>query len=66
MDWCLESFLSEIFNASWLALGSDALINRQALFEQSELVCPPKVSVRPIKYGQNGRQWFWLLLPNQK
>ena len=43
-----------------------ALINWQALFERSELVCPPKICVRPIPYGQTGRHWFWLLLPPQQ
>jgi len=49
-----------------LAKGRDAQISWRALFERSELVRPPKAGVRPIKCGQTGRHWFWVLLPKQK
>jgi hypothetical protein len=45
---------------------ADALITRQTLSERSELGCPPKSRVRPLRLGQAGRHWFWLLLPEQK
>ena len=38
----------------------------RALFERSELVRAPKVGIRPIKCGQTGRQWFWILFPKEK
>jgi len=45
---------------------SDAHGTRRALFECSELARPPVVCVRPLWWDRAGRQWFWVLLPNQK
>ncbi|HBP87148.1 MAG TPA: hypothetical protein DD706_05565 [Nitrospiraceae bacterium] len=53
-------------DACSLASEADALNIRQALSERSELACPPKACVRPLRCGQGGRHWFWLLLPEQK
>ena len=44
----------------------DALINRQTLFERSELGCLPQARVRLLLCDQGGRHGFWLLLPEQK
>jgi hypothetical protein len=44
----------------------DALSNRRALSEQSELARPPVTCVRPLSYDRAGRHWFWLLLPPHK
>ena len=52
---------SEISDACCLASGSDARINRQALFEQSELVCPLKFASVPLnmaRLGVNGFGYF--------
>jgi len=53
-------------DACRLTLGSDARIVTRDLFELSELARAPKVGVRPILYGQTGRQWFWVLFPKEK
>jgi hypothetical protein len=53
-------------DACWLAPGLDARIVTRALSERSELVRALKVGVRPISYGQTGRQWFCLLFPKEK
>jgi len=53
-------------DACRLALGADAVMNWRTLSEHSELVRPPEVGVRPIKCGQAGRQWFWVLLLHNK
>ena len=62
---CPKNF-SAFSDACWLASWADVLILTRALSERSELVRSPKVSVRPIRCGQTGRQWFWVLLPKQK
>ena len=57
--------LSPVSDACRPAQGSDALFIWRALSERSELVRSPSC-VRPIECGRTGRQWFWVLLPNQK
>jgi hypothetical protein len=44
---------------------ADAFINRQTLFEPSELGCLLRPRGRPIRFGQAGRHWFWGPLPKQ-
>jgi len=41
-------------------------MSQRALFEQSELGRSPQARVRPLQGGQTGRQWFLVLLPEQK
>ena len=44
----------------------DARLLMSGMTEGGEMVRPPSAGVRPIRCGQTGHEWFWVLLLHTK